>query len=69
MHAFRFEIANVYQNLSNVVLRLAPADPAAAARKAVLLNAHYDSTLGTKGEAVVCLWLRLGPPGSRRRRC
>ncbi len=51
MHAFKFEIANVYGNLTNVVLRLAPADPAAAARKAVLLNAHYDSTLGTKGEA------------------
>ncbi|KAL4424855.1 hypothetical protein ABPG77_011105 [Micractinium sp. CCAP 211/92] len=49
MHAFKFEIANVYGNLTNVVLRLAPADPAAAARKAVLLNAHYDSTLGTKG--------------------
>lgn len=51
MHAFKFEIANVYQNLTNVVLRLAPADPRAAAKKAVLLNAHYDSTLGTKGEA------------------
>ncbi|KAL4421351.1 hypothetical protein ABPG75_010642 [Micractinium tetrahymenae] len=49
MHAFKFEIANVYANLSNVVLRLSPADPEAASRKAVLLNSHYDSTLGTKG--------------------
>lgn len=50
MHAFKFEIANVYRNLTNVLLRLAPADPAAAARKAVLVNSHYDSTLGTVGE-------------------
>lgn len=38
MHAFKFEIANVYANLSNVVLRLAPADPAAAGHKALLVN-------------------------------
>jgi hypothetical protein len=50
MHAFKFEIANVYRNLTNVVLRVAPADPVAAARKAVLVNSHYDSTLGTVGE-------------------
>lgn len=50
MTAFGFEIANVYVNLTNVVLRVAPADPGAAARPAVLVNAHYDSTLGSAGE-------------------
>ena len=50
MHAFKFEIANVYANLSNVVLRLEPSDPQAAARKAVLVNSHFDSTIGTVGE-------------------
>lgn len=49
MHAFKFQIANVYRNLTNVVLRVAPAAPAAARKKAVLVNGHYDSTLGTVG--------------------
>lgn len=51
MHAFKFELANVYRNLTNVVLRISPTDPVAAAKKAVLVNSHYDSTLGTKGTA------------------
>ena len=49
MHAFKFELANVYRNLTNVVLRLSPADPVAAAKKAVLVNSHYDSMMGTVG--------------------
>jgi hypothetical protein len=53
MHAFKFELANVYRNLTNVVLRISPTDPVAAAKKAVLVNSHYDSTLGTKGTVVL----------------
>ena len=34
---------------TNQVLRLAPSDPTAAAKKGVLVNSHYDSTLGTVG--------------------
>ena len=49
MHAFKFELANVYRNLTNVVLRLSPTDPVAAAKKAVLVNSHYDSMMGTVG--------------------
>ncbi len=47
MSAFAFEIANVYNNLTNIVLRIAPKGSSA---KAVLVNSHYDSTLGTPGE-------------------
>lgn len=49
MSAFRFEIANAYSGLTNVVLRVAPAGSAQDA-PAVLVNAHFDSTLGTKGK-------------------
>lgn len=63
MHAFKFELANVYANLTNVVLRIAPTDPVAASKKAVLVNSHYDSTLGTKGASdagsCICIMLEL----------
>lgn len=49
MHAFKFELANVYNNLSNVVLRVAPTDPMGSKAKGLLVNSHYDSTLGTVG--------------------
>ena len=42
-------ITNAYQNLSNVVLVIEPTDAAAAAKPALLLNAHFDNTLGSPG--------------------
>ena len=48
MSAFKFEIANVYNNLTNIVIRVAPKGSTA---KAVLVNSHYDSTLGTPDES------------------
>eukprot|EP00887_Chlorella_sp_A99_P005787 scaffold1.g5787.t1 len=47
MVAFKFDIANAYNNLTNVVLRIAPRRAAHA--RGVLVNSHYDSTLGTGG--------------------
>ena len=40
---------NAYQDLSNVVLRVAPKHRTGA--KDVLVNAHYDSTIGTSGRS------------------
>ena len=40
-------ITNAYQNLSNVVLVIEPRD--ASTRPALLLNAHFDNTLGSPG--------------------
>lgn len=42
-------VTNSYSNLSNVVLRLAARAGGKAGGKAVLLNAHFDSTVGTAG--------------------
>ena len=68
MDAFKFRIANVYQNLTNVVLRIAPKG-AAAARPAVLVNSHYDSTLGSVGASdaasCVCVMLELARVGGK----
>ncbi len=47
MSAFKFDIANVYNNLTNIVVRIGPK---ASKVKAVLVNSHYDSTVGTAGE-------------------
>jgi hypothetical protein len=41
------DFTNAYSNLSNIVLKIVPMD--AAAEKAVLVNAHFDSTLGSPG--------------------
>ena len=40
-------ITNAYANVSNVVLVIQPAG--VADRPALLLNAHFDSTLGSAG--------------------
>jgi hypothetical protein len=61
MSAFRFEIANAYSGLTNVVLRVAPAGSAHDA-PAVLVNAHFDSTLGTKGECRQLAARTMRPP-------
>jgi len=46
---FGFEIANAYNNLTNIVLRISPRSEPAASRPALLMSAHYDSTLGSSG--------------------
>lgn len=47
---FHEPIGSIYQGLGNVMLRLAPNDQPAAANTTLLLNAHYDSTLGSQGQ-------------------
>ena len=44
------DIANAYTNLTNVVVRVAPKSAQSDARS-VLLNAHFDTTLGSPGGA------------------
>eukprot|EP00889_Picochlorum_renovo_P006629 jgi/Picre1/33659/NNA_001139.t1 len=46
--AFGFQIANVYNNLTNIVMVVTPKDGVSRV-KSVLVNAHYDSTLGSPG--------------------
>ena len=52
---FGMEIANAYNGLTNVVLRVAPSSTGTASNAttttstSVLVNAHYDSTLGSPG--------------------
>ncbi|KAL3147358.1 hypothetical protein ABBQ32_002840 [Trebouxia sp. C0010 RCD-2024] len=48
---FHEPIGSVYQGLGNVMLRLAPTEPPAPPNSTLLLNAHYDSTLGSQGAA------------------
>ena len=50
LNYFHEPIGSIYQGLGNVMLRLAPTDQPAAANTTLLLNAHYDSTLGSQGE-------------------
>ena len=45
--AFGFRIANVYNNLTNILLIIRPKDD--DRKQSVLINAHYDSTLGSPG--------------------
>lgn len=56
--ALHTEMANAYNDLANVVLRLAPRGSSAPA---VLVNAHFDSTLGTAGasDAASCVGVAL----------
>ncbi len=66
-HAFGFEIANVYNGLTNIILRIAPKESekeqkdGAAAPLSVLVNAHYDSTIGSPGasDAASCVGIAL----------
>ena len=50
---FTFEMANTYVNLTNVVLYVEPKDEEAARKPALLLNAHFDSALGSPGVLIV----------------
>lgn len=56
--AFRYEIANAYNGLTNIVLRIAPKT---SSKRALLINAHYDSTLGSPGasDAASCVGVAL----------
>ena len=74
---FGFEIANVYNGLTNIILRVAPKETASSkapekqpqqdttqARsppRSVLVNAHYDSTIGSPGasDAASCVGIAL----------
>ena len=46
---FKKHLINVYRHLTNVVLFVGPKE--ASNRSAVLINAHYDSALGSPGAA------------------
>ena len=46
---FKKHLINVYRHLTNVVLFVGPKD--GRNKSAVLLNAHYDSALGSPGAA------------------
>lgn len=48
MHFLNADLTNAYRNLSNIVLALVPR--AAAHLPALLLGAHFDTTLDTPGE-------------------
>lgn len=44
------DFTNAYLNVSNIVLKIVPVD--ASSNQTVLVNAHFDSTLGSPGKAV-----------------
>ena len=53
-------IGNAYQNLSNIVLTIRPAD--LSTEQGVLIASHYDSLIGSPGAAsreVLLVWLVL----------
>ncbi len=52
---FHAPIGSLYQGLGNVMLRLEPTGQRAAGNTTVLLNAHYDSTLGSPGTLTMTL--------------
>jgi hypothetical protein len=63
-HVFGFEIANVYNGLTNIILRIAPKNEAINGSdrpRSVLVNAHYDSTIGSPGasDAASCVGIAL----------
>ena len=42
-----YDYINLYSNLTNVILAISPT--AGLRERSVLVNAHFDSTLGTAG--------------------
>ena len=67
---FGLEIANVYNNLTNVILKISPkrsnttrsnGSSSTKPPPSVLMNAHYDSTLGSPGasDAASCVGVAL----------
>ncbi|EFN50786.1 hypothetical protein CHLNCDRAFT_142511 [Chlorella variabilis] len=61
MHAFKFQIANVYRNLTNVVLRVAPAAPAAARKKASTGPWGPDVVFQHTGDWTLAAYARSAP--------
>lgn len=49
MTFFHAPLINAYQNLSNVMLRVQPRGWQSAVNDTLLLNAHYDSPIGSTG--------------------
>ena len=49
-------VANAYHNLTNIIFRIAPKSTSmdSPPKKALLLNAHYDTIFGTRGGASDC---------------
>ena len=45
------ELANIYQNLTNIVVTITPMG--CETTPAVLVNAHYDSAVGSPGQSPV----------------
>ncbi|DBB01398.1 TPA: hypothetical protein ACH3X1_000064 [Trebouxia sp. C0004] len=52
---FHAPIGSLYQGLGNVMLRLEPTGQQAVGNTTVLLNAHYDSTLGSPADCASCV--------------
>eukprot|EP00210_Caulerpa_lentillifera_P008877 g8469.t1 len=48
-HIFGHEIINIYHNLTNIILHISPKT--STGNKAFLINAHFDSALGSPGAA------------------
>ncbi len=46
---FGASLTNVYANITNIAIRVSPAVHTKPAPKAFLINAHFDSTLGSSG--------------------
>ncbi len=46
-------IGNAYQNLSNIILTIRPAER--STDKGVLIASHYDSIIGSAGVLLVCM--------------
>ena len=58
MTFFHAPLVNAYQNLSNVMLRIQPRGWQSAVNDTLLLNAHYDSPIGSTGNAATTVWSR-----------
>ena len=65
------ELANVYQNLTNVILTITPKDCQDV--PAVLVNAHFDSAVGSpglvQGNCLAALYARIHLLHSVERAC
>lgn len=48
LNFFHAEITNAYINITNIVLKISPIE--AASNQTILVNAHFDTSLGTPGE-------------------
>lgn len=51
LHFLQRSMTMAYQNVTNIAVRIAQADASDPERAAVLVNGHYDSSLGSQGAA------------------